>query len=212
MTRGTIPSTTSSVGARGAPCRTRPNSSPVARQAAKLKAITGQPIAISWCRGMRKLPAAGRPVTKTPTAHHAASRPIAPPAKQTSRLSVINCRTNSLRRAPRAWRMATSLCRAVARARNRFARLAQAISSVHPTAPNRIVSEVRPLPTAISCRGVTTALFSALLRGYSCARLRATVLMSADACSQVTPGFRRPKARRVLMSRLCAFAGGHQGA
>ena len=59
--------------------------------------------------------------------------PIAPPMIESARLSVSSCRNTCARAAPMAVRTAISFCRATARASNRLAMLAQAISSTKRT-------------------------------------------------------------------------------
>ena len=68
----------------------------------------------------------------------AKAKPSAPPAKAIKMLSVISCRTNCHRDAPRARRTAISRPREPLFANRRFATLAQAINSTKPIAPSRI--------------------------------------------------------------------------
>ena len=60
-------------------------------------------------------------------------KPATAPMPAKSRLSVRNCRNIRVRAAPIASRIATSLCRADARAVSRLARFAQAINRTKPT-------------------------------------------------------------------------------
>ena len=62
--------------------------------------------------------------------------PPAPPRRESNRLSVITWRTRRAPDAPSAARTAISRWRVLARARRRFATLAQAISSTRLTAPS----------------------------------------------------------------------------
>ena len=72
-----------------------------------------------------------------------ARSPAAPPAAASNRLSVRNCRTICDRLAPSAPRIATSSCRAAARAIIRFATLVHAISSTTPTSHCNTISGLR---------------------------------------------------------------------
>ncbi len=77
----------------------------------------------------------------------ASTSPSAPPASDSIKFSVSNWRMMRPRPAPRAVRTAISRLRPVARASSRFAMLAQAISSTHPTAPSKIISASFISPT-----------------------------------------------------------------
>src|SRR5207237_1016887 len=68
--------------------------------------------------------------------HHAASTPIAPPARESTTLSVSVWRIRRMRLAPRAARNENSLCREIERASSRFATLTHAISKSRLTAPH----------------------------------------------------------------------------
>ena len=63
--------------------------------------------------------------------------PNAPPSTERVTLSVSNCRTIRVRRAPKAMRTPISRCRVAERASIRPARLAQAINKMIPTATIR---------------------------------------------------------------------------
>ena len=70
--------------------------------------------------------------------------PKAPPAIESNRLSVSNCRRMRARPAPRASRTAISLCRTVARARSKCARLAQAMKRTNAAMPaKKVIGRVR---------------------------------------------------------------------
>ena len=71
--------------------------------------------------------------------------PAAPPASESSRLSINNWRINCQREAPTARRTATSFCREMARAIIRLAMLKQAISSTSATMHISTVSAVEKL-------------------------------------------------------------------
>ena len=59
--------------------------------------------------------------------------PAAPPATESTRLSINNWRSNCQREAPTARRTATSFCREMARAIIKLATLKQAINSTSAT-------------------------------------------------------------------------------
>src|SRR5882757_7387724 len=65
---------------------------------------------------------------------NAITDPSAPPARESKRLSVNNCRTKRHRPAPIESRSAISLCRTEARASRRLATLAQAINKTRAKA------------------------------------------------------------------------------
>ena len=97
--------------------------------------------------------AAGRAPRRSTT------RPTAPPAAASTRLSVSICRTSRPRSAPSAMRILISRVRPAARTSSRLPTLAQAISSTQPTAASRISSAGRAAATTVSCSG-TTAMFA----------------------------------------------------
>ncbi len=72
----------------------------------------------------------------------ARNNPAAPPASDSTRLSISSCRTSCQREAPTASRTATSFCRDTARAISRLATLKQAISSTSPTMHISTISAV----------------------------------------------------------------------
>jgi hypothetical protein len=105
-------------------------------------------------------------------------RPTAPPASDSTMLSVSNWRTMRLRLAPMAARTANSLRRVVERASSRLATFAQAISSTNPTAPNS-TSRVEPTsPTITLVSGFTLMPCFALDLGYASASRAAMALIS----------------------------------
>ena len=84
----------------------------------------------------------------------ATSNPRRPPIELRARLSITICAINSERLAPRALPIARCFCRAIARVNTRFARLAQAISRINPTADNRTSRlRRRSLPTSSTYTG-----------------------------------------------------------
>jgi hypothetical protein len=83
--------------------------------------------------GRRGVKTDSTPVYKILLVHIETARPIAPPSKERSRLSVSSRRITRARLPPRASRIAISRCRAAPRARSIFATLAQATSNTSPT-------------------------------------------------------------------------------
>ena len=79
--------------------------------------------------------------------------PAAPPASDSTTLSVSSWRTIRARLAPSADRMAISRWRTLARTSSRLATFAHAISRTKLTAPARIQSEDRTFRTIISWSG-----------------------------------------------------------
>ena len=86
--------------------------------------------------------------------------------------------------------MATSFWRPVARVSRRLATFAQAISSTSVTDPRRTRTARRTLPTTCSSSG-TTLMVNVLSRLSFSRMFAAITLMSACACSTVTPGLSR---------------------
>ena len=83
---------------------------------------------------------AGRMRSSALVVHTETSSPSRPPASAMTRLSIRSCRSSERRAAPNARRMAISRRRDAARASNKLATLAQAISSTKPTSAIRAVS------------------------------------------------------------------------
>ena len=77
-------------------------------------------------------------ITSACVAQRASSRPHTPPSTASSVLSTSNCRMTPARPAPSASRIAISGRRAAARASNRLAVFAHAISSTTPTIASRM--------------------------------------------------------------------------
>jgi hypothetical protein len=125
-------------------------------------------------------------------ATHASASPAAPPISASIRLSVSSCVTILARVPPIAARTAISRDRPSARASRRFATFAQAISRTKPTTPvstNEVV--FNSPPTIASRSGAIVTPQPLLLSGHASARRLAMPVMSAFACSIVTPGFSR---------------------
>ena len=80
---------------------------------------------------------------RTRLAAAAKAMPSAPPASANKRLSVRSWRTMRDRRAPSAWRTASSRARAVERASSRLAMLAQAMRSTSATMAMRTMQRLR---------------------------------------------------------------------
>ena len=167
---------------------TIPNASPVTTAMPSVNATTVPSIASSFTRGRF----VGLKATSARTVHHASSSPIAPPTSDNNRLSVSNCRMRSHGRAPSAVRIATSFCRAAARASSRFATLAQAIRRTKPTAPRSTNSAGRIVLVDTSPSGTSLSVQSGLnWFGNSFLRSSANAVMSRVACSVVMPGLMR---------------------
>ena len=114
---------------------TKPKSTPVSSETASVKASTRQ-------FRLRSTPLGKIPVSLSVSARsalllqNAKSTPTAPPNAASSTLSVSSCRTRRQRPAPTASRTLISALRKAARASNRFATLAHAISSTSVTTMN----------------------------------------------------------------------------
>ena len=100
-----------------------------------------------------KLPGTASSRGRTP--NRAIIRPIAPPIKERTKLSVRSCRTARERLAPNAIRIANSRVRPAVRVSKRLATFAEAISNTRHTAPNNI-SNVRLTSPINACRSGTT--------------------------------------------------------
>lgn len=94
-----------------------PKMRPAARATAAVKSSTGTPTATSARRGT----SAGARRSSSGVASFAAATPVTPAASARTAASVTSWRTTRARDAPRAVRMASSDCRAVARAKKHVA-------------------------------------------------------------------------------------------
>ena len=142
------PSRTAAVRSRG---RRRssgqmPQNTPTVIEIAAVNASTRASTAIVVARGSW-LPAR---TTNAPTIQRAMRMPITPPAIESSKLSIVNCRARAPRPAPRAILIANSRRRARPAARSRLATFAQAMRRTRITAPIRIQSDERTSPTTTS--------------------------------------------------------------
>ena len=127
--------------------------------------------------------------------HEAINTPTAPPASDNTALSVSTWRIRRARDAPSAMRTPYSCKRLVERASARFATFVHAISRTKPTAAPSAKRVGRKSP-ATSCLNETRfARVDALSSGYSASRFRMIASISACACANVTPAFRRPRPR-----------------
>ena len=144
----------------------------------------------------------GAAATRPRTNHRASSSPAAPPATASTRLSVINCRTNRTRLAPSAVRTAISRARSEPRASNRFARLTQAISRTNATPISRtnIPSRISG-STTYSRTGTRSVLQPLRELGCSTATRSAMATTRARACSMGTPSPSRAIDRKIMLSR-----------
>ena len=127
------------------------------------------------------------------TPKYPSTSPSTPPASESSTLSVSNCPTMRLRPAPSAARIAISRRRIVARASNKFATFAHAISSTQPTAPSNTSSDVRTSPTTVSLIGNAVKLLPCPPNapGNFRSNSAAACFIAACAIARVTPGFSR---------------------
>ncbi len=129
--------------------------------------------------------------------HQRASRiPIPHPRIAISKLSVSSCRSSLPRPAPIAARIANSRSRSAPRASRRFAMFVHAIKRTKATAPRRIKSASRHLPFRCSGSVIAVTPMPVFVGGCSAAKLPAIPVISARACSIVTPGFKRPTTLR----------------
>src|SRR5437867_10279182 len=124
--------------------------------------------------------------------------PKAPLTSESTRLSVSSCRASLPRPAPSAPRTAISCRRLVARASNKFATFAEAISKTSPTAPNMIHRWLLKSPTRSSLMGVTIASTFLLLSGNCFSNRSAIVRKSASAFDDGEPRTFRQHSRRIL--------------
>ena len=133
--------------------------------------------------------------TMSPVVQLAARNPTAPPASASTVLSTRSCWMIRPRPAPTAARIASSRARPSTRAKSRFARFAQAISSTHPTAPSSTSRPHRTSDTMSSRSGRTTAPQPLSSAGYSRSSRCEIVVISACARRTSTSGRRRPITR-----------------
>ena len=178
-----------------------PNRTTVTSAIATVKAITRKSstgmaacrLLVSVRRGI--LPGATNSNRRTPKAPSAKPSPV--PAAASMALSVKSSLTTCHRPAPMAARTAISFCREAARASNRLATLAQAISRTRPTAPSRISRAGRTSSTMNSRIGITATLSpSPIHLGLALRNRSAITLISARAWLRSTPGLRRAVAKR----------------
>lgn len=113
---------------------------------------------------------------------HAIASPNAPPPNDSSALSVSSCRTRCAGVAPNEIRIAISRSRATARANNKLATFAQAISRINPTAPLSSRRRVRNVRLSRNSRKSSTLTVQPLsLSGYVFDNELAMVDISAAA-------------------------------
>ena len=127
--------------------------------------------------------------------HAVSTSPAPPPARASKVLSVSNWRITRPRLAPSESRRPISFCRLTARARSRLAKFAQTINNTRLTAPmsNAITGTTFPRVLGLMYEaGDMTTLKPWLVAGYSNSRRRDRTVISACACSRVTPDFKRP--------------------
>src|ERR1022692_636995 len=127
----------------------------------------------------------------------ASRMPAAPPIADSSTLSVSSCRRMRAGLPPNDARTAISRVRPTPRASSRFAMLAQAISSTKPATAASIRDVIRRSRPTSACRSGSTVMPQPLLvSGAMRAMFSAIGAMPARACSNVTPGFKRPRTCR----------------
>ena len=135
--------------------------------------------------------------------HAASSRPAAPLAAASTRLSVSICLISRRRPAPSAARIASSFCREAARVSRRLATLAQAMRRTNATVAKRINSGCRTSPTISSCIGTSRTPMPAFTFGYWRSRADAIASISACAAPRSMPGFSRPMTCSQYAPRDC---------
>jgi hypothetical protein len=111
-------------------------------------------IAIDPARGM----SAGMRDTSTGSTERARPRPASEPSTPSTACSTSNCERSRVRVAPSAVRTAISRARPTDRPRIRVPRLVAASIRMSPTAPSRISSVGRVLPTVVSCSGASRSV------------------------------------------------------
>ena len=122
----------------------------------------------------------------------ASRTPNSPPRNASRRFSVSSCCTSRPRRAPVAARNANSFCLAAPAASNRFATLAQPMSSTKLTVPSRKPRMFCVSPNIQAWMGTTWAPTSSTFWPCACNTCRLTATASASAACVDTPGFSRP--------------------
>ena len=133
----------------------------------------------------------------------ASSSPSAPPASESSKLSVSSWRSRRIRDAPSALRIATSLCRAMARESSRFATLAQAISSTSPTAAQHHQQRgARIAHHIVAQRESPPRQLDRWNPDIASPAVPATTFKSARAGWTANPGFIRPMALAQWLPRI----------
>ena len=154
---------------------------------------TETPIANARTLGLREMRAtcsssAGSAALSASRDQEARSSPVAPPARASSRASVVSWRTRRQREAPRLMRTAISRSRASARASRRWATLTQPMRSTSATAPMRTMRAGRTGRTKSAWSGNTLTPQPASRSGNSFSSWAPIPAISAWACSTVTPG------------------------
>jgi hypothetical protein len=136
---------------------------------------------------------------------NAITDPSAPPARESKRLSVSNCRTKRHRPAPSESRSAISLCRTEARASRRLATFAQAISKTRAKAARTTeATGIRKLRCSGLEKNVAAWIAREVVRPGPewCWSMRPAIT-PRSACTSciVTPGRVRPsKASQLILS------------
>jgi hypothetical protein len=129
---------------------TSPKMMPVTIEIIRVKPSTRPSIDNSFRRGSSDSALSGTDEMSRFSPHDDSSRPMMPPSAESRMLSVSNCWMRRRRPAPSASLTAISLCREAERASSRLATLAHAIRSTRLTAPSRMSSAGRIVPTTTS--------------------------------------------------------------
>ena len=124
--------------------------------------------------------------------HAPNSNPPPQPAMASTALCTRSSPIMRPRLAPSAKRMVISRCLPMARTSSRFARFAQEMSRINPTAPSRIARDVRALKLISVAKGTISAARPLFDCGYCAASPSEIELNSACADASVAPGRRRP--------------------
>ena len=182
-------------------------SQPVSSASATAKPATRASISIAAIRGVSSGNSASTPRTATAEL----IRPRPPPSSARTVLSVRSWRTRRDGLAPSASRTEISRCRAIPRVSSRFTTLAEAMSKIRPTEPNKSSNAGLTSPTTNSRSGRTVKSAPKSSRvSYLSFHPTTTACSSARACAIVAPGFNRPSPFisadwNVMWSRSNAF-------
>ena len=164
-----------------------PKITPVSAETTRAKTSTVPSRCTTSARGSAT--AAFARIARSPK--YAMMSPNTPPASASRMLSVRSCRMRRSRSAPRAVRIATSRVRPAARASNRFATFAHAMSSTMPTAVSSSISAGRTRPVTIVAIGTAVRLRLFCSFGKSRESRSESGLRRAFEERESSPGFSR---------------------